>query len=124
MDGAVLQRRKVNCDQVRLLAGLDQQLVARQKLMPGSPAEGAVDQLISKLPAPVAAPLQIAVDALRELLFRCHNQNEINGRIIAASRRSVERSLTLLRGHQPDAVLYTQQGAATRLGPARRVATA
>ncbi len=111
-------------EKARLLANLDQQLLVRQKLLPGNHGEGAIDHLISKLPATLATPLQVSVDALRELLFRCHSQNEINGRIISASRRSVERSLTLLRGHQPDAVLYTQQGAATRLGPARRVATA
>ncbi len=111
-------------EKARLLANLDQQLQVRQKLIPGSQGEGAIDNLISKLPEKLGAPLQVAVDALRELLLRCHSQNEINGRIISASRRSVERSLTLLRGHQPDAVLYTQQGSATRLGPARRVATA
>lgn len=122
MDSASIQA--LAQEKSRLLAALDQQLLARQKLVPNHQAEGAIDTLINTFPAVIANPLQQAVDQLRELLFRCHNQNEINGRIISASRRSVERSLSLIRGHQPDAVLYTPTGGATRMGPARRFASA
>lgn len=108
----------------RLLSSLDAQLSQRQKLVPNSHQDGALDALLARLPAAAAALLQPLVEQLRELLYRCHSQNEINGRIIGASRRSVERSLSLLRGHQPDAVLYTPHGAATRLGPPRRFASA
>ncbi|MFZ5843294.1 MAG: flagella synthesis protein FlgN [Pseudomonadota bacterium] len=108
----------------RLLAALDEQLSQRQRLVPNGQQPGALDALIARLPAPIASNLKQLADQLRELMLRCHTQNELNGRIIAASRRSVERSLSLLRGQQPDAVLYTPNGAATRLGPARRFASA
>jgi flagella synthesis protein FlgN len=108
----------------RLLAALDEQLAQRQKLVPNSLQDGALDALIAHLPPTIAPSVQQLADQLRELLHRCHHQNEINGRIISASRRSVERSLSLLRGHQPDAVIYTPTGSATRLGPARRFASA
>ena len=111
-------------EKARLLAALDEQLAVRLKLIPDSQQDGALDAGIDQMAPALAAPLKKAVDHLREVLFRCHSQNEINGRIISASRRSVERSLSLLRGNQPDAVLYTQNGAATRMGPARRFASA
>lgn len=108
----------------RLLAALDEQFLQRQKLVPNGHHPGALDTLLDRLPAAMATAIRSLSEQLRELILRCHSQNEINGRIINASRRSVERSLSLLRGHQPDAVLYTPNGGATRLGPARRVATA
>lgn len=111
-------------EKARLLSALDEQLSQRQKLVPNSQQPGALEALIARMPAPLAATLRPLAEQLRDLLQRCHSQNEINGRIISASRRSVERSLSLLRGHQPDAVLYTPHGAATRMGPARRVASA
>lgn len=108
----------------RLLAALDEQLAVRQRLVPNSQQAGALDNLIARLPEPLSQSLKALTEQLRELLQRCHSQNEINGRIISASRRSVERSLSLLRGHQPDAVLYTPSGGAARIGPARRYASA
>lgn len=108
----------------RLLAALDEQYGQRQRLVPNSQQDGALDALLSRMPAAMAAPLKQLTEQLRELLYRCHSQNEINGRIISASRRSVERSLSLLRGHQPDAMLYTPNGAAARMGPARSFASA
>lgn len=111
-------------EKARLLAALDDQLAQRQKLWPNGHTDGALTAFIANLPALQAAPLQQLANQLRDLLQRCQQQNDINGRIISASRRSVERSLSLLRGHQPDAVLYTPNGTATRMGPARRFASA
>jgi flagellar biosynthesis/type III secretory pathway chaperone len=48
---------------------------------------------------------------LAELARRCFRANEINGRIIQASRYGVERSLQLLRNQSPDpAMTYNPKG--------------
>ncbi len=95
----------------RLVAAIDEQAGQRERLTGGR----SFTQLRANCPASQQATLGEWLDRTAQLLTRCREQNDLNGRIIAATRRSVERALSLMRGQQPDAVLYTASGAAQRM---------
>lgn len=107
-----------------LLAEMDQKLSDRQKLIPVHLQSGGLEDFLNKAPEIVSRSLRPLIEGFREWIYRCHRQNEVNGRIIAGSRRSVERSLNLIRGQNPDMVIYNAKGAARPIGPYRNHATA
>ncbi|QGX38308.1 flagella synthesis protein FlgN [Permianibacter aggregans] len=108
----------------QLLMQMDEKMAVRQKLMPNANPQNGLESFLEQAPEMVARVLRPVVEQFREWLYRCHRQNEVNGRIIAGSRRSVERSLNLLRGQNPDMVLYNAKGAARPMGAYHRHATA
>lgn len=107
-----------------LLLEMDQKMAIRQKLMPNANLQNGLEVFLEQAPEMVARSLRPVAETFREWLYRCHRQNEVNGRIIAGSRRSVERSLNLLRGQNPDMMLYNAKGAARPMGAYNRHATA
>ena len=93
-------------------------------LIPAYLQSGGLEDFLNKAPEIVSSSLHPLIEGFREWIYRCHRQNEVNGRIIAGSRRSVERSLNLIRGQNPDIVIYNAKGAARPIGPYRNHATA
>lgn len=71
---------------------------------------------LATLPSAERAALEQAWGALRTTLDECRRANLVNGRVIAISRRSVERNLNIVRGQQPHEKLYTASGQATGYG--------
>jgi flagellar biosynthesis/type III secretory pathway chaperone len=108
----------------RLLVAIDLQLSLREKAQPNAFDDATLQRLGELAPLPLVNQLHQLMHDYRQMLARCHTQNDINGRIIAINRRSVERHLSLLRGHQPDAVIYTATGRATRMHGRQRFAVA
>ncbi len=108
----------------RLLVAIDMQVGEREKKHPNAFDESALYLITDLAPLPTINALHQLMNDYRHMLDRCRTQNEINGRIITINRRSVERHLSLLRGHQPDAVIYTADGRATRMNGRQRYAVA
>lgn len=61
--------------------------------------------IAAALPADRSELAALAAD-LESAAEQAHNQNEINGAVIAASRSYVERALTILTGRDPSDCLY------------------
>ncbi|NJM11357.1 MAG: flagellar protein FlgN [Synechococcaceae cyanobacterium SM1_2_3] len=66
---------------------------------------GLAAYIAAALPADRSELAALAAD-LESAAEQAHNQNEINGAVIAASRSYVERALTILTGRDPSDCLY------------------
>jgi len=108
----------------RLLIAIDLHVGEREKAHRNAFDNVELAHITDLAPLTLINGLHQLIADYRSLLNRCRTQNDINGRIIAANRRSVERHLSLLRGHQPDAVIYTATGRATRMQGRHRYAVA
>lgn len=108
----------------RLLVAMDEHAGLREKHFPNAFDNKMLKTIIDMAPLALINTLHQLMSDYRSLLDRCRTQNEINGRVINANRRSVERHLTVLRGHQPDSVIYTATGRATRMQGRQRYAVA
>lgn len=108
----------------RLLIAMDELAAQREKQHPHAFDDNTLNSITDLAPLTMINQLHQLMTDYRQMLDRCRTQNEINGRIIAINRRSVERHLSLLRGQQPDAVIYTANGRATRMQGRQRYAVA
>lgn len=70
-----------------------------------------------------AAQLQAQWDALRKSLKKIHRQNDINGRLVHLSQRNLARSLSLIKGQNPDAETYNGKGYTQAKAQSDRVIT-
>lgn len=74
--------------QISALAAEKVKLIAQIELM-------RVEELLKSLPSDFAETSEL----IKQLLIDCHNQNLVNGAIIAMSQNFALRALALLRGH-------------------------
>ncbi len=84
--------------------------------------EAGMTDFLSRCPSDSAAQHW---QAFLELLYRCQDQNEINGRMIHARRRQVEEALAILRGQLGTSELaYDPQGRPTTPAASKPIAKA
>lgn len=99
--------------------------IAARKQQVASALEGSARQRASLLPEGRASGLQINWPAfsaeeqtrlrprwkdLQNLLQKCRNLNQINGRVVAHTRAAVRQALNALHGEQPSGALYGRSG--------------
>lgn len=108
----------------KLLIALDEQCALREKQFPDIFSSQELNLLSTGVSRSLSNELAHLVEDYRSLLRHCQTQNEINGRIISLNRRSVERQLSMMRGSQPDSMIYNARGGATRVNGRLRHAVA
>lgn len=62
--------------------------------------------------------------ALQQRFAECQKLNEVNGKVIARSRQTLDHLLNLIRGKTPAANLYTASGAQTQQSYSHSIAKA
>lgn len=93
-----------------------------QRLSDGRFGLETFSQFLATLPVSERQPLNIAWLQLKKRLSACQDLNAVNGRVIAISRRSLDRNLDLLKGKDVAAGgLYTAQGQAAGFAAYQRV---
>jgi flagella synthesis protein FlgN len=116
-DGAVLQgladEKRALIERLELLATERSALLATYGL---APDRAGFESLLGRLEGARRAAAEARWTAVREALFSCHKQNQVNGLLLEGSLRSAHQVLGILLGHSRESDTYTSQGA-LRVGP-------
>lgn len=73
----------------------------------------SIGQYLDTLPAESRDNARSQLAQVKSMLHACQQLNDTNGRIIAISRRNVDRAMNLLKGQDGNAETYTAQGLTT-----------
>jgi len=85
------------------------------------PDRSGVERLLRSLDDP---ELGQRWQRLRQAVERCRDANLVNGAVVELNRQHTRRALELLRGHAPEATLYSATGSEQTAGSGRILAKA